>query len=281
LTCSTIDLHVHSTASDGTLTPRQIVREARARGITVLAITDHDTVDGLAEAEDAARGESPTLIPAVELSVGSGAREIHVLGYFIDPTAARLQDVLSWVRRHRDERNVKILQRLASLGAPVDPHRVHEIAAGGSVGRPHIAAALLEAGHVASVLDAFHRYLARGKPAYVARVRLSQEQACDLIRDAGGLPVLAHPAKLGSADAIKAIASAGMDGLEVYHCDHQKEDEDMLLALAKELRLLVTGGTDSHGPNRGRSIPIGGVAVPDWVGEELLSHAPAWWRGRR
>jgi len=275
-----IDLHVHTTASDGTLSPSEAVREAAASGVGVLGIADHDTTEGIGEAESAAKEAGVTLIPGVELSVGSGSREVHVLGYFIDVEAPDLQARLEWVRTARDVRNVRILERLKALGAKVDPERVREIAGSGSVGRPHIAAALVEAGHVGSQHEAFGRYLARGKPAYVPRERLEPAEACALIRGAGGLPVLAHPAKIGSLTAIAAIVAEGMEGIEVFHCDHDAQEAASLLAFARERSLLVTGGTDSHGPNSDRPIAIGGVEVPGWVGEELLARAPRWWKER-
>ena len=176
---------------------------------------------------------------------------------------------------------MRIVERLCALGAPVDLGRVREIAGDGTVGRPHIAAALVEAGHVASAREAFHRYLARGKPAYVPRERLEPGEACELIRAAGGLPVLAHPAKSGLLGEIEKIVAEGMEGIEVFHCDHDAKDVQALLAFARARGLLVTGGTDSHGPQSARPTAIGGVEVPEWVGEELLARAPAWWRERQ
>ncbi len=277
---SRIDLHVHSTVSDGTLTPREVVETAAAEGLTLLAIADHDTTDGLPEATEAAQAAGLKFVPAVELSVGAYSYEVHMLGYFIRFDHPDAQATLAWLRQARDGRNEGIVKRLRELGAEVDLARVREIAGGGSVGRPHIAAALVEAGHVASVSEAFRRYLGRGKAAYVPRERLSPEKACEMIRAAGGLPVLAHPAKLPSRDAMEALLAVGVAGLEVYHCDHSERDSAELLALVRERGLLATGGTDSHGPRSDRPIPIGGVPVPDWVEEELLARAPDWWKRR-
>lgn len=278
---SRIDLHVHSTASDGSLSPREVVEEARTRGVGLLAIADHDTTEGVPEAMEEARVAGVVLVPAVELSVGSEWYEVHVLGYFVDPGDEGLQAALRWLRETREGRNAAIVERLRALGVGVELARVKEIAGGGSAGRPHIAQALVEAGHVASVQEAFHRYLARGKPAYVPRARLTDERAAEVIRAAGGVAVLAHPGKLPSRAALEGLLAAGMEGLEVYHCDHDERDNEELLALARARGLLVTGGTDSHGPATERPIPVGGVEVPDWVGEELLARAPAWWRERR
>jgi len=281
VSASRIDLHVHSTISDGTLAPAEVVAEAAGLGIRLLSITDHDTTDGLGEAMEASRGTAVTFVPGVELSVGSQTQEVHVLGYFINPADASSQGALAWLRRARDERNAAIVDRLRALGMGVELERVRQIAGAGSVGRPHIAAAMVEAGHVPSVQQAFHRYLARGKSAYVPRERLSPEEACEMIRAAGGLPVLAHPAKIASRALLGELLTAGLAGLEVYHCDQDERDNQELLGLARERSLLVTGGTDSHGPRGERPMPIGGVAVPDWVEEELLVRAPAWWAAQR
>ncbi len=275
-----IDLHVHTTASDGTLSPAGVVREALSRGVTILAIADHDITDGVRPAEEAARSTDITVIPAVELSVGSGEREIHVLGYFLDVTTPALADALADLRDARDERNERILLRLKELGAPLDPARVQEIAGSGSVGRPHIAKALVAAAHVSSEGEAFGRYLARGKPAYVGRQRLGLSQAAGLIREARGIPVLAHPAKIGSRTAIESTLAQGMHGLEVFHSDHGQADVDLLLAIARQKNLMVTGGTDSHGPHSDRALAVGAVDIPQWVGEHVLQHAPPWWRER-
>jgi predicted metal-dependent phosphoesterase TrpH len=274
---SSIDLHVHTTASDGTYTPTGVVREALRKGLAILGIADHDTTGGVREAEEAARGTGLTLVPGVELSVGAEEYEIHVLGYFIDPDHAGLQEVLLRLRGARDLRNERIVTRLRELGAPVDLDRVREIAGDGSVGRPHIAKALVEAGHVSSEGEAFGRFLARGKSGYVGRDRLSPAEAAEAIRDVGGVPVLAHPGKLGSRGRIEELLAMGMAGLEAFHSDHDEAHVRLLLAIAEERGLLVTGGTDSHGPDSDRPIEIGSVDVPEWVGQRLLEEAPSGW----
>lgn len=272
-----LDLHVHTTASDGSLSPSAAVRSAQANGVAILGIADHDTTGGLREAQEAAKGTGLVLVPGVELSVGQGARETHVLGYFVDPDEPELQVVLETLRGARDGRNEGIVQRLKELGAPISLDRVKQISGGGSVGRPHIAKALVEAGHVSSEGEAFGRYLARGKPGYVGRERLSPAEAAVAIRQSGGIPVLAHPAKLGARRVIEGLLDQGMGGIEVYHSDHTDADAEMLLALARERGLLITGGSDSHGPHSDRPIEIGSLDIPEWVGEELLAHAPKTW----
>jgi len=277
----TIDLHVHSTASDGILSPADVVAQAAAHGVWLLAIADHDTTDGIREARAAAAAAEITLIPGVELSVGAEEHEIHVLGYFIDLDHQPFQAVLRTLRGARDLRNERIVARLRELGAPIDLERVKEIAGAGSVGRPHLAQALIEAGHCASMGEAFGRYLARGKPGYVGRERLGPAEAAQAIRQAGGIPVLAHPGKLGQRRRIEAIVDTGMEGVEAFHSDHVEKDVELILDIAKARNLLVTGGTDSHGPHPERPIEIGSLDIPDWVGEQFLSRAPLGWAESR
>ncbi len=272
-----IDLHVHSSASDGALSPTEVVKESVAQGVWLLGVADHDTTDGIQEGLEAAREAGVTLIPGVELSVGAEAHEIHVLGYFVDTSDEALQAILHRLRGARDLRNERIVKRLCELGAPIGLERVREIAGDGSVGRPHIAKALVEAGHVTSEGEAFGRFLARGKPGYVGRERLSPADAAEAIRAAGGIPVLAHPGKLGSRGKIEALIEMGMEGVEAFHSDHDDAHVRLLLSIAEERGLLVTGGTDSHGPHSDRPIAIGSVEVPEWVGQQLLEKAPSGW----
>ncbi|HUU54208.1 MAG TPA: PHP domain-containing protein [Armatimonadota bacterium] len=272
-----IDLHVHTSASDGTLSPAEVVAEAAARGVWLLGIADHDTTEGIPPAQEAAAEAGLTLIPSVELSVGAEEHEIHVLGYFVGLADEPLQAVLRTLRGARDGRNERIVARLRELGAPIDLGRVKQIAGDGSVGRPHIAKALLEAGHVASESEAFGRYLARGKPGYVGRERLSPAEAAEAIRRAGGIPVLAHPGKLGSRRRIEEIIDMGMAGVEAFHSDHDEKRVALILEIAKARDLLVTGGSDSHGPHSDRPIAIGSVGIPEWVGERFLASAPDGW----
>ncbi len=276
-----IDLHIHTTASDGTLSPSEAVRSAVANGISILGVADHDTTEGIREAQDAAKTMDLTLVPGVELSVGQAEREIHVLGYFFNPAEPQLQAALLKLRGARDQRNEHIIERLKQIGAPITLERVRQISGGGTIGRPHIAKALVEAGHVSSEGEAFGRYLARGKPGYVGRERLSPAEAAAVIKQAGGVPVLAHPAKLNAKRLIEELLDQGMEGIEVYHSDHTDVESEMLLEIARRRGLLVTGGSDSHGPHSDRPIEIGSVDIPEWVGEELLARAPRQWMEAR
>lgn len=283
---SHIDLHVHTTASDGTLSPAAAVRSAMSLGVSLLGIADHDTTGGVIEAQEAAwhapKNSAPgapksLVIPGVELSVGQDAKEIHVLGYFIRPCDPGLEAVLDKLRNARTQRNDRIIERLRQIGAPISKERVLEISGGGSVGRPHIAKALVEAGHVSSEGEAFGRYLARGKPGYVGRERLSPAEAAEAIKRSGGIPVLAHPGKLGAKRMVEELLDSGMEGIEVFHSDHTEVESEMLLEIARRRDLLITGGSDSHGPHSDRPLGIGSTDIPDWVGEEFIARAPRHW----
>jgi len=252
LTRATVDLHVHTTASDGNLSPAEVVRAAKAAGLEAIAITDHDTVAGLAEALDAGRREGLDVLTGVELSADLPGSTMHILGYEIDPTDPALLDALSRIRRDRDERNPRILARLAEMGMPLEAEAVRAKARGETVGRPHIAQCMVDAGYVRACDEAFLRYLARGAPAYVERRRVSPEEAVQLIRVGGGLAALAHPKQIQRPAAeVRALAArlaeGGLEGIEVYHPDHSAADSATYRVLARDLGLVVTGGTDFHG----------------------------------
>jgi hypothetical protein len=268
---SSIDLHVHTTASDGTLSPEAAVASAAEVGVDVLGIADHDILDGLAAALAAGERLGVTVVPGVEINTDYGETEAHVLGYFIDHTSADLNGVLGDIRQRRVERAREMIERLDRLGLRVNEGRVLELAAGGSVGRPHVARALVEAGYVKTGAEAFGRYIGRGQPAYVPRYRLTPAAAVQAIRGAGGIAVLAHPAKVGDDVLVQALIAQGMDGLEAFHCDNSAAHARHYVSMARQLGILVTGGTDSHGPHSDRPVAIGAVAVPRWVWEELAA----------
>jgi len=247
-----VDLHIHTTASDGLYAPSEIVRRAAEAGLTAIAVTDHDTVAGLDEALDAGRRIGLEVLTGTEISAEFPNGTMHILGYGFDPRHPALIDALQKYRRFRDERNPQILAKLAELGMPIRYEDVLAKAGGESVGRPHIAQALLEAGYVASVDQAFQLYLARGCPAYVNRQRVSPEEAIRMIRDAGGVAVLAHAGQLKRTmqevrRIVAGLAAAGLDGIEVWHPDHSADDMRALAVLARQLGLAATGGTDYHG----------------------------------
>ena len=247
-----VDLHSHTTASDGTLAPRDLVRLAARRGVTVLAITDHDSTEGLAEAMDEARAHAGmTIVPGLEINCDVERGEVHVLGFCVDWRAEWFQAFLSEQRRERAARVERICARLAELGMPVPPHEVFAIVKEGSPGRPHVAQAMVDRGYVKSVKEAFARYLRAGGPAHVARKRLTPAEAVAIIRRARGVPVLAHPG-LGDHDAlIPELVAAGLMGIECWYHEHSTSQTAKYLGLCRQHGLVATGGSDYHGPHVG------------------------------
>ncbi len=269
-----IDLHTHSTASDGELTPAELVRLALERGLTTIALTDHDSVAGIAAAQHAARGAALEVVPGVELSADVPQGEVHVLGYFVDWRAADFEAMLEKFREGRYGRAEKMARKLTALGAPVSFERIKEIAGDAAIGRPHVAQALLEAGHVASVTEAFDKYISRNGPAYVERFRLTPEDAVTLILRAGGVPVLAHPREV--TDWVFPLAKAGMLGLEVHYGMYDDATRAELGRLAKQYGLIATGGSDFHGLRKmGHMSGLGQNDVPPEVVEMLRKKADA------
>ncbi|MBI2973499.1 MAG: PHP domain-containing protein [Armatimonadetes bacterium] len=273
-----IDLHTHTTASDGLLSPEQLVDMARNAGVHVLAICDHDSTDGVDAAVAAGMRLGVEVIPAVEINTDVDQGEVHVLGYFIDHREAWLQEFLRKLRNGRLHRAERMVEKLNALGIEVDFARVRALAQG-AVGRPHVAWAMVEAGAVKSVEEAFDRYIGRSGPAYVERMKVTPEEAVQVILRAGGIPVLAHPG-WGVQDAmIASLVDAGLEGIEAYYPEHTPAMQAHYLALAKQHNLLVTGGTDFHGTNLATKTPIGGQFVPaeviDKLKERHLKKKPA------
>jgi len=273
-----VDLHCHSTASDGGMAPEELVAQAASLGIKVLAITDHDTTEGVPAALAEAQRWNIRVVPGVEISAVSGREEIHLLGYFVDSDNQELQALLAHARTARRERAQEMLVRLAKLGLPIEWERVLEIAGGGgSIGRPHVATTLLEAGYVSSWGEAFNLWIGQGCPAYVERYKLPPEEAIRLVRRSGGLPVLAHPfiysrngkrkAGLDLKHWLPRLREAGLEGIEVYYPHYPHRVSRQLLALAIQNGLLITGGSDFHGSMMGNR--LGSVAVP-WAAWEGL-----------
>lgn len=266
------DLHVHTTASDGTLTPAEVVDVAAARGLAAVGIADHDTVSGVEEALRRARERgpgAPEVVPAIEINTDFRGKEIHVLGYFIawdDPFLAR---TLIRLREGRLARMEKMLQKLEALGLPISLDRVISLCEEGSVGRPHVARAMVEAGYVKSVKEAFDVYLTRGKPAFVERMRFTPVEAVLTVRRAGGVAVLAHPGDEATPGLIRDLVAAGLEGLEVWHPEHDLRHQRLYEAMARELGLVATGGSDSHGPGLTYGSEIGAYTTDYGAVEEL------------
>jgi predicted metal-dependent phosphoesterase TrpH len=260
-----IDLHVHSDASDGLYGPVELVRRAAAAGVSVLSVTDHDTMAATAAVASHGAAQGIETLPGIEITAVLEGRDIHVLGYFLDPASPSLDQFLGGQRADRVRRLRAMAERLSGLGCPID---IDEIAAkaastpGRTIGRPQLARALVAAGHAASVNEAFNQYLATGRPAFVPRSGASPEEVITLIRAAGGLSSLAHPGLLARDDLIPDLARAGLTAIEVYHPEHPPETQGRYLALAHGLGLGVTGGSDYHGDGTHRVPNLGVVGLP-------------------
>jgi predicted metal-dependent phosphoesterase TrpH len=248
-----VDLHAHTNVSDGTLSPTALVEAAARAGLAAIAVTDHDHVGALPAARDAGVRLGVDVVTGIELSVDGPHGEIHLLGYLFDERDPRLLARLSELRDARERRGDAIVERLRALGLPITRDDVQaEVGPGAtSLGRPHVARALMRKGAVASVQEAFDLYLAEGRSAYVPKARLSPREAIALVHGAGGLAVLAHPVTLRDADATaRELAALGLDGIEVVHSKHREVERARFAALAEELGLVQTGGSDFHGDTK-------------------------------
>jgi 3',5'-nucleoside bisphosphate phosphatase len=270
-----IDLHTHSTASDGIYSPTELLRLASVAGLRVLALTDHDTTDGVREAAKAAQALGIDFIPGIEMNTDVGGGEIHVLGYFPEFARPAFQEVLKTLRDAREHRGQRMVELLNEHGIAVSWERVREIAQG-SVGRPHVARALMEAGYTQSIGEAFDKYIGKGCIAYIPHYKLTPVDATRLIDSANGLPVIAHPLELPGLEKLREslpeLCAAGMVGLETYYGPYTGENELVLHALADEYQLIPTGGTDFHGPGI-HPTPLGGRYVPGEAVERLKAEA--------
>jgi predicted metal-dependent phosphoesterase TrpH len=260
-----------------------VVRYAKEGGLTAMALTDHDTVDGLPEAVAAGETLGLEVIPGVEISAQFPGGTMHILGLYVDYHNGLLDQRLAVLKQARLDRNPQIINKLNALGIPVTMARVEEISGGGQVGRPHIARALMEAGYVKDLQEAFDKYLGWHKPAYVSKFRFPPDQALAMIKEAKGIPVLAHPftLNLGSAYALKNLVvelkALGLAGLEVFYSEHTSEQQDRYLKLARELDLLITGGSDYHGLNK-PEITLGSMPCQDRLTYDLVEALKAWRR---
>jgi predicted metal-dependent phosphoesterase TrpH len=258
-----VDLHTHSAFSDGVLSPADLVAEAKRVGVSRLGLTDHDTLAGLPEANRAANEAGIELIPGVELSADERDVEVHILGYFVPERSTVLNDALAGFARDRVERIETIVARLMKMGVRITQERVREIAGNGSIGRPHIARALIEAGYGSSVNEVFNAYLAPGCPAYVPSKPVAPEHAVGLLREAGAAPVLAHPHSVGDIPAmLKRLKPAGLVGLECFYGEYDVPTRERLAELANEWLLIPTGGSDFHGVGFKPGRDLGGPDVP-------------------
>lgn len=270
-----VDLHTHTTVSDGKLSPRELVALAHKRGIGILAITDHDSTDAIPEALEAAKAfPTMTLIPGIEMSIDAPHGEIHILGYFIDYKDADFQNTLVRLRESRWGRARKMVEKLAQLGMPVSWERVVQLAGEGSVGRPHIAQALLEKGYISSIQEAFIKYIGREGPAYAERQKLTAVEAVQLITRVHGLAVLAHPGDAGDIEPLLSqLKPAGLVGMEVYYNSYHRDVVNRLAKIARKHDLLPLGGSDYHGDGIGPGTELGAVEVPLEAALKLISMA--------
>ncbi len=272
-----IDLHTHSTASDGTFSPEELIYLAKKEGLQALALTDHDTIEGLKTAYQTAKEERLPFLCGVEISIKfSGSGHFHLLGYFLEPEIPELNNTLKKLQEARENRNLKIIEKLNSLGIDITLDELREIAKG-EIGRPHIANLLVKKGVVKSFDEAFEKYLKKGAVAYVPKALLSPEEAIKLILSAKGIPVLAHPVTLKLSDSelksyLKELKEFGLMGIEAFYTEHSSEFTKFLIECAKEFGFLITGGSDFHGTNKpdiklGRG--LGNLNVPFECYEKL------------
>lgn len=269
-----VDLHCHTTVSDGALSPAELTRLASSRGLSMLAITDHDAIDAL----DEARSSAPPgleILSGAELTVHVADREAHILAYGIDAELPALRTALADLARKREARAREIVNRLIELGVEIEFADVQAASGAGTIARPHVAQALVERGHAASLDEAFRRWLGRHAPAFVPKEALSPRDAFDLIKQAGGVGSLAHPGTFRRDDLIPMLVESGLEALEVRHTEHSTARMRHYEALAHDLDLLPTGGSDFHGTPGHRS-RLGTPAVPDEWAAALVAriHTP-------
>jgi predicted metal-dependent phosphoesterase TrpH len=273
-----IDLHLHTTASDGRSTPEQLVRRLILAGIRTCAITDHDTTAGLARASAAAAGTPLTIIAGIEITAVHAGADLHMLGYFFDPEHAELAEFLVAQRADRVRRVLEILDRLDSLGTVVARDSILRLAtepSGRAIGRPAVAKLLVAHGHAKSIADAFDRFLGTGRPAFVPRRGIDPFAVITLVGRAGGLVSFAHPGKIGHDELLPVLAARGLGAIEVFHPDHDADAIARYLDMARELGVGVSGGSDYHGPGSGRAESVGTVTLPDAYFDDLRRRLPS------
>ena len=270
-----IDLHVHTKASDGTLSPAEMVQYARARGLAAVAITDHDTVEGVAEALTAGAKVGIEVVPGIEISAEHSLGTLHILGYYIRHDDRLLQERIAVLQKARNERNPRIIEKLRNLGVAITLQQVEQEAETGQVGRPHFAKVMVQQGYVRTEREAFERYLKKGARAYVDKYRFGPDAAIECIRDAGGVAVLAHPSILGRQgsavlqELVAELSVCGLQGIEVYYPEHSSRQQELYKSLAQQYSLIETGGSDFHGTSV-NGVEIGTGRGSLYVPDEIL-----------
>ena len=267
-----IDLHTHTTASDGQDTPAELVNFAVQQGVSVLGVTDHDTIDALAEVADFAEQAGITLVPGVELSTTVDRAEVHVLGYFVNTEDDDFTGALAELALSRLNRIVRMIEKIQSLGYDIDGDAIVAQSEFGSIGRPHVARALMEIGAVKDVSEAFDRFLKAGRPGYIPRDPFSPEDAVKLLVQNNAIPVLAHPYSTRDIEGtVKRLVPAGLKGLETYYAEYSPEQHRQIRSIADAWELLPTGGSDYHGVGFREGRVLGSAPVPDEVAERLFA----------
>lgn len=263
------DLHVHTTASDGLLSPEEVIKWAVHKKLSAVAITDHDTIKGVQPAVDISRQYKIEVVPGIEFSSEHMDEEIHILGYYINYDKSWLKEKLDEMYQSRYTRAVKMIDKLNDIGVDITLEQVKRIAESGTIGRPHIARAMQEKGYIGNMKEAFKNYIGKGCPAYVERYRISCQEAIDIIKQLGGVPVLAHPGLINNKECIDEILNMGIEGIEVYHTKHDDRTIRDTLKIVDNRKLLITGGSDCHGIFLNNEPILGNVWV-DYKYVEIL-----------
>jgi predicted metal-dependent phosphoesterase TrpH len=266
------DLHLHTNFSDGTYTPEELVAQAKKHGLAAIALTDHDTVEGCPRAAAACAAAGIEFVAGSELTAEQNGNEIHILGYFLDTQNSKLLSEIAKFQAVRQNRIREMVSLLNELNVPLEADEVFALANCRSPGRPHVARAMVKAGYVESLDEAFERFLKKNRPAWVPKAKMFALDAIELIHQAGGLAVMAHPGLNRSDQVIPALVDAGLDGIECFHTKHPHATSEHYLQIAKKFSLLVTGGSDCHGMSKGKPL-IGGTKLPYQYFEKLKSAA--------
>ncbi len=269
-----VDLHIHTTASDGSLTPRQVVEEAAEKGLLAIAITDHDTINGVAEGLAAGKNQGVHVIPGVEFGIDYKVKGTHILGYFSEDNYIEIKGYFDWILEKRHKRNRMLIKKLNKAGYEITMEEMYRKADGGTPGRPHLAKCLIEKGYAADINETFNKILLR-EDIYVPREKTSPKSVITEILDKKGIPVLAHPVYLDSEGmfetAVEELMNLGLKGIEVIHSDHSAADTEKYIKFAKENNLIMTGGSDFHGANKDNAI-IGLPVAKDGYYLDLLNN---------
>lgn len=266
------DLHIHTNASDGEFSPKEVVKMYKQHGFSAISITDHDTLEGLPEAISAGKIYDIEIISGVEISTVWENEEIHILGYFINANNQTLQSKLTEMKNARKMRIKKMVARLNELGYQITWQEVVKIAGQGAIGRPHLARVLLEKGYIETIKEAFHKLLGWGCPAFIPRYKINPQEAILIIKEAKGIPIVAHPGINLEDNLLKLLIEWGIEGIEVWHPEHSEKTSEKYFKFAKDNNLLITGGSDWHGNNKDSNFSLGSIKLDYIYIEKLKNH---------